>query len=165
MRAWTTFLYLALPTVGWAIQLSPEIEADRYLVRAERKIKEQDFTGAKESLDRILELQKQHDIEVPNEFSLMYARASLGLGLHAEAMESATRYLTLEGREGEHYRAALELLDQAEEEKATAEAETTRAEARARAIREAPCRDRVRANPAGRVPDGPCGGTGDAGAD
>ena len=72
MRTWTTFLYMALPAVAWGIQLSPEIEADRYLVRAERKIEEQGFTGAKDSLDRILELQEQHDIEVPSEFSLMY---------------------------------------------------------------------------------------------
>ena len=92
---------------------------------------------AKESLDRILELQEQHDIEVPSEFSVLYARVALGLGLHAEAIESATRYLTLEGREGEHYRTALELLDRAEEEKATAEAEARRAEARSRAVREA----------------------------
>ena len=136
MRPRATFLYLALPAVAWAIQLSPEIEADRYLVRAERKIEDQDFAGAKESLDRILELQEQHDIEIPNEFSVMHARVSLGLGLHAEAIESATRYLTLEGREGEHYRTALELLDRAEEEKATAEAETKQAEARARSVRE-----------------------------
>ena len=137
MRPRTTFLYLAFPAVAWAIQLSPEIQADRYLVRAERKIEEQDLVVAKESLDRILELQEQHDIEVPSEFSVMYARVSLGLGLHAEAIESATRYLTLEGREGEHYRTALELLDRAEEEKATAEAEAERAEAQLRAVREA----------------------------
>ena len=137
MRPWTTCLCLALPALGWAIQLSAEIQADRYLLRAERKIEEQNFVVAKESLDRILELQEQHDIEVPSEFSVMYARVSLRLGLHAEAIESATRYLTLEGREGEHYRTALELLDRAEEEKATAEAETKRAEARSRAVREA----------------------------
>ena len=43
----------------------------------------------------------------------------------------------MEGREGEHYRTALELLNRAEEEKVTAEAEARQAEARARAIREA----------------------------
>ena len=81
MRLWTTFLCLALPTVAWAIQLSPEIQADRYLARAERKIEEQDLMGAKESLDRVLELQTQHEIEVPNDYSVMYVRVSLGLGL------------------------------------------------------------------------------------
>ena len=67
----------------------------------------------------------------------MYARAALGLDLHTEAIESATRYLTLEGREGEHYRTALELLDRAEEARAAAEAEARRTEARSRAVREA----------------------------
>ena len=43
----------------------------------------------------------------------------------------------MEGRESEHYRTALELLDRAEEENATAEAEPRQAEARARAVREA----------------------------
>lgn len=52
----------------------------------------------------------------------MYAQVSLGLGLHAEAIESVTRYLTLAGRAGEHYRAALKLLDRAEREKTAAEA-------------------------------------------
>ena len=45
----------------------------------------------KESLDCVLELQEQHDIEVPSEFRVMYTRLSLGFGLHAEAIESATR--------------------------------------------------------------------------
>ena len=134
MRLKTTCLCPALRALAWAIQLAPEIQADRYLVRAERKIEEQDIVVAKESLDRILELQEQHDIEVPSESSVMYARVALGFGLHAEAIASATRYLTLEGREGEHYRTALELLDLVEEEKAAAEAETRRAEARSRAV-------------------------------
>ena len=73
MRPWTTLLWLALPAVAWAIQLSPEIVVDRYLVSAERKTEEQDFMGGKESLVRILESQEQHDIEVPSEFSVMIA--------------------------------------------------------------------------------------------
>ena len=137
MRSWTTLLCLALPAVAWAIQLSPGIQAVRYLVRAERKIEEQDFTGANESLDRVLESHEQDDIEVSSEFSVIYARVSLGLGLHAEAIKAATRYLTLEGREGEHFRTALELLDRPEKEMATAEAETRRTEPRSRAVWEA----------------------------
>ena len=106
-------------------------------MRAERQIEERDFTGAKESLDRVLELQGQHDVEIPEEFSLKYAQVSLGLGLHAEAIESATRYLTLVGREGEHYRAALELLDKAESEMAAVEAARRRLEEKRERLREA----------------------------
>ena len=120
--------------VGTALaQLPPEIQLDRYLVRAERQIEERDFTGARDSLDRVLGLQKQHEIEVPEEFSLMHAQVSLGLGLHAEAIASATRYLTLAGRAGEHYRAALELLDRAERDKSAAEAAVAREQAAAEA--------------------------------
>jgi hypothetical protein len=122
-------------TIGFVIvgtvfaQLPPEIQLDRYLVRAERQIEERDFTGAKDSLNRVLGLQKQHEIEVPEEFSLMHAQVSLGLGLHAEAIASAMRYLRLAGRAGEHYRAALELLDRAERDKSAAEAAAAREQA------------------------------------
>ncbi len=102
------------PSVAWALQLPPDIQTDRYLARAERQIEEQNFAGAKESIDQILELQKQHDIELPEEFYFRYAEVLVRLGLHDEAASSATRYLTLVGREGEHYHEALELLDEVE---------------------------------------------------
>ena len=68
-----TILCLTLPAFVWAAQLSLEIQAGRYLLRADRQIKGRDFTGAKESLDRVRELQTQHDVEIPEEFSLKYA--------------------------------------------------------------------------------------------
>ena len=112
------------PTVAWALQLPPDIQADRYLARAERQIEEQDFAGAKESIDQILDLQKQHDIELPEEFYFRYAEVLVRLGLHDEAASSATRYLTLVGREGEHYHEALELLVEAEQAKRRRPGET-----------------------------------------
>ncbi len=132
-----TVVYLILSALVWATQLSPEIQADHYFLRAERQIEERDFTGAKESMDRVLELQRQHGIEIPEEFPLRYAQVSLGLGLHAEVIESATRYLTLVGRDGEHYRAALELLDKAEAEMAAVAAARKRLEEKRKRLREA----------------------------
>ena len=113
---------LAAAAVVAAMQLPPEIQADRYLVRAERQIEQQDYAGAKQSMDRILELQQEHGLEVPEEFLFRYAQISLRLDLYDEAVEHATRYLTQAGREGEHYRAALELLDAVEQAQAAAEA-------------------------------------------
>lgn len=110
---------VALPT-SLPAQLPPEIQVDRYLLRAEQQVGERDFIGAKESLDRVLDLQREHDIEVPEEFFLMYTQASLRIGLHSQAIESVTRYLTLTGRDGEHYRDALRLLDSAEAARAAA---------------------------------------------
>ena len=130
-----TFLWLLLPAVVAALQLPPDMQADRYLVRAQRQIEEQDFAGAKQSMEQILELQSQHGLEIPEEFFYRYAEVLDRLELHDEAIEYATKYLTLAGRDGEHYREALELLDQAEQAKAAAEAARKRAEAAAEAAR------------------------------
>ena len=142
-----TFLWLLLPAVVAALQLPPDMQADRYLVRAQRQIEEQDFAGAKQSMEQILELQSQHGLEIPEEFFYRYAEVLDRLELHDEAIEYATKYLTLAGRDGEHYREALELLDQAEQAKAAAEAARKRAEAAAEAARR-------RAEAAAEVPQG-----------
>ena len=131
-----TFLWLLLTGAAAALQLPPEIQADRYLVRAERQIEEQDYVGAKESLEQILALQNQHGLEVPEEFHLHYAEVLARLELHDEAIASAMKYLTLAGRGGEHYRAALELLDKAEQAKAEAVAAAEAARRKAEAARE-----------------------------
>ena len=101
-------------------QLPPEIEADRFLLQLETAIQEQDFQGAKTTIDRILELQAEHDLELPEQFSFQYAQVLERLGLYDEAMETVTRYLTRVGRAGEFYREALALLNDAESAKATA---------------------------------------------
>ena len=131
-------LAAALLAVGLLpAQLPPEIEMDRHTVRAEQHMEEGNFYLAMQSLDRALALQKEHGIEVPEEFLFAYGQVSLELERYDDAIESVTEYLTRTGREGEHYRAALELLNGAEEEKARAEAEAKRAEAEARRIRQA----------------------------
>ena len=129
------FLWLLLPMVVAALQLPPEIQADRYLVRAEMQIEEQDYASAKESMDRILELQDQHGLELPEQFFFRYAEIVERLGLYDEAIEFVTKYLTLAGRDGEQYREALQLLNEAEAAKAEAEAARRRAEAAAEAAR------------------------------
>ena len=98
-------------------------------MRAERAIDEQDFVGAKTAMDAILELQAQHDLELPESFPLRYAEVLERLGLYDEAIEHVTQYLTVAGRDGEFYREALELLDSAEETLRRAQLERQRAEA------------------------------------
>ena len=116
------FLWLLLPAVVMAMQLPPDIEADRYLLQAERAIQEQDFQGAKMAMDAILELQGQHDLELPEPFAFRYAEVLERLGIYDEAIKFVTEYLTLTGRDGEFYREALELLNDAEAGQAAAEA-------------------------------------------
>ena len=53
----------------------------------------------------------------PEEFFFRYAEVVERLGLYDEAIEAVTKYLTLAGRDGAHYRAALRLLNSAEAEK------------------------------------------------
>ena len=132
-KGWTAelarvFLWLLLPAVVAAMQLPPDIQADRYLVRAQRQIEEQDFAAARQSMEQILELEAEHGLQLPAEFFYRYAEVLGRLDLHDEAVEAVTKYLTLAGRDGEHYREALELLDQAEQAKAAAEEARRRAE-------------------------------------
>ena len=122
------FLWLLLPAAVTAMQLPPEIQADRYLLQAERAIQKQDFQGAKTAMDAILELQEQHDLELPKQFFFRYAEVLERLAIYAKAIEFVTRYLTLAGRDGEFYREALELLNDAEAA-ASAAAEAARREA------------------------------------
>ena len=120
MNRVTTWTVAGLLPVLLPAQLPPEIQLDRYLLRAEQRMQEGNFLDAMESLERILDLQQQHGIEVPEAFPFTYAQVSLRLGRHSQAIESVTRYLTLTGREGERYREALRLLDSAETAKAAA---------------------------------------------
>ena len=127
------FLWLLLPAVAAGTQLPPAIEADRHLVRAERAIEEQDYIGAKAAMDEILELRAEHDLEVPEQFFFRYAEVLERLGQYDEALEYVTEYLALAGQDGEHYREALELFNDAEEAAAEVEAARRRAEAAAEA--------------------------------
>ena len=70
---------------------------------------------AKTAMDAVLELQEQHDLELPEQFSFRYAGVLDQLGLYDEAVRYVTEYLNVAGRDGKYYRDALELLDSAEE--------------------------------------------------
>ena len=108
----------ALFTAPWdqalAGQLPPEIQVDRYILQAERAIQEQDYLGAKTAMDKILELQEQHDWELEEKFFFRYADVAERLGFHETAVKFLMQYLTAAGQDGEFYREALELLSTAE---------------------------------------------------
>ena len=127
-------LLLAVVLVGGegAAQLPPDIEADRYLVEAERHSGTGDHASAKVALDRILALQAAHELVLPEAFWFKYAQVAYQAGLDEAVVEAATRYLTTVGREGAHYQEALELLDRA----AARAEEQRRAAAAARAAAE-----------------------------
>lgn len=133
-------------------QLPPEIQVDRLLVRAERETAEGTPWSAAFTLEQALKLYEEHGLEIPPGFWIRYAQALQAAGLHEGAVESSTRYLREAGREGEHYRTALRLLDVAEQDLAAARREDARRRAEAQrlaeeaAAREAAIREAVMAN-------------------
>ena len=107
-------LLVAEAAVG--AELPPEIAADRLLVRAEWQAREGDHRAALATLNEVLALVEEQGLVAPDAFWFRHAQAASAAGDHARAVESATRYLTTAGRAGEHYRAALELLETSDRE-------------------------------------------------
>ena len=130
--------FAALLAVGATLsasQLPPEIELDRHLLQAEQQIERDEFGAAFESLQRIVDLEEKHSLEVPGKVLLMRARVLAHYELHDEAIKALGEYLTSVGRNGEHYREALLLLNQAEAAKAAAAAVAEEARRSAEAAR------------------------------
>ena len=97
-------------------ELPPEIQMDRYLVQADRQIRNEQYTAALRTLNLVLEVREAHDLMLPDAFWMKRAGVALGAQDHTEAITSVTRYLEIVGRDGEQYTEALELLDQAVEQ-------------------------------------------------
>ena len=97
-------------------ELPPEIAADVLLVRAERQTQDGDHRAALATLNEILALVDERGLAVPDAVWFRQAQAASAAGEHATAVASATHYLTTAGRDGEYYRAALELLEKSERE-------------------------------------------------
>ena len=103
-------LVLSGTTLLAVAQLPPEILADQYLLQADQQITNNDHEGALESLQKILALQKEHGLTLPEAFHFKYAQVAFAAGSFPAALESVNQYLVMAGREGEFYRKALELL-------------------------------------------------------
>ena len=97
-------------------QLPPEILADSYLLRVEQAIGEGDHTRARAGIDKLILLQKEHELDLPDEFQFRYAKAAAAAGLADEALDAVVKYLTAAGREGRHYVEALQLMNKAQDE-------------------------------------------------
>ena len=89
--------------------LPVEVLLDEYLMEAEMLSEEKDHKGALEAMDRILALQKEHGLDLPEEFSFQYAQAAMAAGSYQAAIDASTQYLSKVGRGGKHYREALAL--------------------------------------------------------
>jgi len=72
-RVWVACWLGLFPSVV-AAQLPLEIMVDRYLLRAERLMEANDPKGALEVIGKIVDLQKEHSLTLPNEFHFKHAK-------------------------------------------------------------------------------------------
>ena len=61
-------------------QLPPEIQADSYLLRAEKAIGEGDQARARAEIDKIILFEKEHELDLAAEFHFRYAKAAATVG-------------------------------------------------------------------------------------
>ena len=92
-----------------AVQLPPEVLVDQYLLRADRLMEAKDPRGALEVMGKIVALQKEHGLTLPDEFHFKHGKVAFSAGSLMAAKESVNRFLTVAGRESNFYREALEL--------------------------------------------------------
>ena len=95
-------------------QLPPDIMADGYLLKAEQCVREQDFSTALATMERLLELQREHGLETAPEDHYRHAQVWQATGASERALEALTRYFQRRGRQADHYTEALELMNRAE---------------------------------------------------
>lgn len=93
----------------WA--LSPDIEADRLLMATENYLSSGDYSRAAQALEQMEKLQ----IKLPADYYLHKGRLAWQSRNHDEARGALEEYVRQTGRDGEHYRQALQLLTQIEE--------------------------------------------------
>ena len=101
-------LFLASPPAP--AQLPPDVQADLLTVEAERQLEVGNHSAAVAKFEELLRLREEHGLDTPAAFWFKRAWALREAGYFGKAVESAERYVLEAGREGEHYRAALELL-------------------------------------------------------
>ena len=97
-----------------ASQLPPEIELDRFLMKADQAVEDRDAHAARSAMDRIVALQEEHGMEPALEDHFRCAQAWQLAGEPQRALVAVTTYLQLLGRDAPNYREALRLLNEVE---------------------------------------------------
>lgn len=105
--AWSAGSLLVLAKIGLVAQLPPDALANRYWLQAESAIEDQDHAGASAALERVLELQAQHNLRAYFHGDPVPDRSNDP----EMALEGLRRYLERAGHKGESHMATLKLLD------------------------------------------------------
>lgn len=96
---------------GGASGLSPQVRVDLNLRKAEQAARDGDATTAREAMERLEEIEREHGLEPAPEDQYRYATAWAAAGEPARAMAAAVRYLQAGGRQAERYTEALDLIN------------------------------------------------------
>ena len=113
IRATCTFILYGSFSVVSA-ELPPDILVDKYLIHAEQLHVAKDFAAAFDVMQKIVALQKEHNLTVSDDFHFKYAQVALSADSMQTALESVIRYLAATGKEGQHYQEALKVMLKAE---------------------------------------------------
>ena len=98
-----------------ASQLPPEIELDRFLMKADQAVEDRDAQAARSAMERVVALQEEHGMEPALEDHFRCAQAWQLAGESQRALVAVTTYLQLLGRDAPNYREALRLLNEVED--------------------------------------------------
>lgn len=85
-------VWLGCFTVAVA-QLPPQIMVERYLLRADRLMADKDPKAALDLMKKIIVLQEEHGLTLPNRFHFRHAEVALTAGSFQDAMDAASKYL------------------------------------------------------------------------
>ena len=94
-------------------KLPPKILADSHLLRAEQAIRDGDPARARTEIDKILLLQKEHQLNPSGEFHFRLAKVAAATDRPDQVLNFVEKYLLAAGQEGQHYVEALELMNEA----------------------------------------------------
>ena len=97
-------LLISLATVY--AELTPDMQADQYLVAAKRQIDAGNYSAAVDYFKKILAL----NVKVPDEFFYHYGKTLVATGAYTDGQAAIEKYLTLAGKGGSYYLQALEQL-------------------------------------------------------
>ena len=101
--------FFALFAVASA-QLPPKIMADKHLIHAEQLYAAKDYAEAFKVMEKIIALQKEHDLTLLDEFHFQYAQVTFSTGLFQTAVDAVKKYLAAAGKKGTFYKEALAFL-------------------------------------------------------
>ena len=93
------------------VELPPQIQVDLNLRKAEQAVRTGDAATAREAMQRVASLEREHGLAPSPEDHYRYAQTWSAAGEPQRAMAAAVRYLQLVGREAEHYTEALDLIN------------------------------------------------------